>query len=85
MRIALIYMQACCGQSEGPEENASRYTVRPGTLGWTLASNTEKRVVSCAVAHFVNAVPDSPLAHPCSFATVHICRELGGLGRKPRW
>jgi hypothetical protein len=36
MRIVLIYVQVRCEQLEGPEENMSRYTVRPGTLGLTL-------------------------------------------------
>jgi hypothetical protein len=38
MRIALVYIQVRCEQPEGPEENVSRYTVRPGTLGLTLAN-----------------------------------------------
>ena len=37
MRIALVYIQVRCEQPEGPEENVSRYTVRPGTLGLTLS------------------------------------------------
>jgi hypothetical protein len=32
----LVYIQVRCEQPEGPEENVSRYTVRPGTLGLTL-------------------------------------------------
>jgi hypothetical protein len=36
MRIALVCIQEDWGQSKGPEEKASRYTVRPGTLGLTL-------------------------------------------------
>ena len=37
MRITLVYIQVRCGQPEGPEGNVSRYTMRPGTLGSTLA------------------------------------------------
>jgi hypothetical protein len=36
MRITLVYTQVRCERPEGPEENVSRYTVRPGTLGLTL-------------------------------------------------
>jgi hypothetical protein len=36
MRIALVGIQEHWAQSEGPEENASRYTMRPNTLGSTL-------------------------------------------------
>jgi hypothetical protein len=36
MRITLVYIQVRCEQPERPEENVSRYTVRPGTLGLTL-------------------------------------------------
>ena len=36
MRIALVCIQERWGHSEGPEEKASRYTVRPGTVGLTL-------------------------------------------------
>jgi hypothetical protein len=36
MRIALVCIQEYWGQCEGPEENASCYTVRPGTFGLTL-------------------------------------------------
>ena len=36
MRIALVRIQDHWGHSEGPEEKASRYTVRPGTRGPTL-------------------------------------------------
>jgi hypothetical protein len=36
MRMTLVYIQVRCEQPEGPEEKASRYTVRPGTLGLTL-------------------------------------------------
>jgi hypothetical protein len=45
----------------------------------TLASDAEKRVVNRAAARSVNAVPDSLLIPPCSFATVYICEKLGGL------
>lgn len=34
--IAFICVREHETQSEGPEEKASRYTVRPGTLGLTL-------------------------------------------------
>jgi len=37
MRIALIYIQVRYEQPEGPEVNVSRYAMRPGTLGMTLA------------------------------------------------
>jgi hypothetical protein len=94
MRIALIYIQVRYKQPEGPEVNVSRYTMRPGTLGLTLfyssrspntfVSDTEKRVVNCAVARSVNAVPDSPLIPPCLSATIQICKELSRLGRKLR-
>jgi hypothetical protein len=36
MRVAFVCIREHWGQSEGPEEKVSRYTVRPGTLGWTL-------------------------------------------------
>jgi hypothetical protein len=36
MRIALVCIREHLGQSRGPEEKASRYTVRPDTLGSTL-------------------------------------------------
>jgi hypothetical protein len=36
MRIVLVCIQEHWGQSEGPEEKAFRYTVRPGTRGSTL-------------------------------------------------
>jgi len=36
MRVALVCLRDHEGQSEGPEEKASRYTGRPGTLGSTL-------------------------------------------------
>jgi hypothetical protein len=44
MRIALVCIQELFGQSEGPEENASRYTVRPGTLGLTLCRKRVQNV-----------------------------------------
>ena len=50
----------------------------------TLVSDAEKRVVNCAVANSANVVPDSPPTLPCSFATVHICKELGRLKKKLR-
>jgi hypothetical protein len=37
MRIALVCIREHQEQPEGPEEKASRYTVRPGTLGLTLS------------------------------------------------
>jgi hypothetical protein len=37
MRIALVCIREHQGESEGPEEKASHYTVRPDTLGSTLA------------------------------------------------
>ena len=36
MRIALVCIKAPREKSERPEEQVSRYTVRPGTLGQTL-------------------------------------------------
>jgi hypothetical protein len=36
MRITFVCIQVRCEQPEGPEEKASRYTVRPGTRGSTL-------------------------------------------------
>jgi hypothetical protein len=51
----------------------------------TEVSDAEKRVVNCAVARSVDAVPESPLIPPCLFAMVQLCRELGGLEKKLRW
>jgi hypothetical protein len=36
MHVAFGGIRVYWGQSEGPEEKVSRYTVRPGTLGSTL-------------------------------------------------
>jgi hypothetical protein len=49
-----------------------------------LVSGAEKRVVNCAVARSVNAVPNSPLLPPCLFAMVHLCRDFGGQEKKLR-
>jgi len=41
MRMTLVYIQVRCEQPEGPEENVSCYTVRPGTLGLTLHTSVQ--------------------------------------------
>jgi hypothetical protein len=46
MRIALVYIQVRCEQPEGPEENVSRYTGRPGTLGLTLVNYLQPTLIS---------------------------------------
>jgi hypothetical protein len=44
MYIALVDFQKHWGQSEGPEEKASRYTVRPGTRGLTLSKYSSSSI-----------------------------------------
>jgi hypothetical protein len=52
MRTAPVYIRGRCEQSGLPKEKASRYTVRPGTLGLTLDSKVV--VTGCTASSFKN-------------------------------
>jgi hypothetical protein len=56
MRIVPVYIRGRCEQSGPPKEKVSRYTVRPGTLGLTLASLSAWRKMSSCVAAKANTV-----------------------------
>ncbi|KAH8644020.1 hypothetical protein IG631_01484 [Alternaria alternata] len=50
----------------------------------TSTTGAEKYAADRPIARSVDAVPNSPLLPPCLLAIVHLCRELGRLGKKLR-
>jgi hypothetical protein len=68
MRIALVCIREHKGRSEGPEEKASRYTVRPGTLD----VNQVRHVAIYGLSKLDK--PNKLGKHLPACATRHVCR-----------